>query len=110
AIVDPTTGLPFANNTIPADRIDPIAEIMALVPVPNATTGNNNFIRQPNVEDNGERYLVRTHLGTWAFSSLASRTLRQWPAASLASISPDISAWGRRTSCRNTNTRTRSST
>lgn len=58
-IRDPLTGLPFPNNTIPADRIDPVARnIMGLVPLPN-TTGTNNFIRQPSVEDNGERYLAR---------------------------------------------------
>ena len=57
AVRDPLTGLPFAGNTIPQDRIDPIArQLMAMIPVPNAA-GNNNFIRQPNVEDNGERYL-----------------------------------------------------
>jgi len=60
AIRDPLTGRPFENNTIPQDRIDPVArEILALVPLPN-TTGSNNFIRQPNVEDDGERYLVKT--------------------------------------------------
>ena len=32
--------------------------IMDMLPVPNAT-GTNNFIRQPNVEDDGERYLIR---------------------------------------------------
>ena len=59
AIRDPLTGLPFANNTIPADRIDPVARnIMNLLPLPNAS-GTNNFIRQPNVEDDGERYLVK---------------------------------------------------
>jgi len=58
-IRDPLTGLPFANNTIPADRIDPVARsIMSLLPQPNAE-GTNNFIRQPNVEDDGERYLVK---------------------------------------------------
>jgi hypothetical protein len=59
-ILDPANGrTPFPNNTIPQDRFDPIArEILALVPEPN-NTGSNNFIRQPNVEDNGERYLVR---------------------------------------------------
>ncbi len=56
---DPQTGLPFANNTIPADRIDPVAaRIAALLPLPNAA-GGNNFIRQPNVEDESERYLIR---------------------------------------------------
>jgi outer membrane receptor protein involved in Fe transport len=59
AIRDPLTGQPFPNNTIPADRIDPVAaRIMALVPLPN-TTGSNNFIRQPNVEDDSDRYLGR---------------------------------------------------
>ncbi|MEZ5287967.1 MAG: hypothetical protein R2712_24860 [Vicinamibacterales bacterium] len=61
-IRDPLTGLPFLNNTIPANRIDPVARnVMNLVPLLN-TTGTNNFIRQPNVEDNGERYLLRTDL------------------------------------------------
>jgi outer membrane receptor protein involved in Fe transport len=60
AIRDPLTGQPFAANTIPQDRIDPIArEILAMLPLPNAS-GNNNFIRQPNVEDDGERYLLKT--------------------------------------------------
>ncbi len=58
-IRDPLTGQPFPNNTIPANRIDPVAAaIMQLVPLPN-TTGANNFIRQPNVEDDSDRYLAR---------------------------------------------------
>jgi outer membrane receptor protein involved in Fe transport len=58
-IRDPLTGQPFPNNAIPANRIDPVARaIMGLVPLPNAA-GSNNFIRQPNVEDEGERYLFR---------------------------------------------------
>jgi outer membrane receptor protein involved in Fe transport len=32
---------------------------MGMLPPPNAT-GSNNFIRQPNVDDDGERYLLRT--------------------------------------------------
>jgi hypothetical protein len=57
AIRDPLTGAPFAGNTIPHDRIDPVArQLIGMIPLPNAE-GNNNFIRQPNVEDNGERYL-----------------------------------------------------
>jgi outer membrane receptor protein involved in Fe transport len=57
AIRDPLTALPFPNNTIPQNRIDPIARrITDMIPMPNAS-GSNNFIRQPNVEDDGERYL-----------------------------------------------------
>src|SRR5687768_1162366 len=62
AIRDPLTGQAFPNNTIPANRIDPVASaIMAMVPLPN-TTGPNNFIRQPNVEDDSDRYLARVDL------------------------------------------------
>ncbi len=61
-IRDPLTGQPFPNNTIPANRIDPVAAaIMDLVPLPN-TTGSNNFIRQPNVEDSSDRYLLRADI------------------------------------------------
>jgi outer membrane receptor protein involved in Fe transport len=62
AIRDPLTGQPFPNNTIPEGRFDPVAAaIMRLVPLPN-TTGPNNFIRQPNVEDQSDRYLARVDL------------------------------------------------
>jgi len=59
AIRDPLTGANFPNNTIPTDRIDPVAaRIMGMLAGSNAA-GNNNFIRQPNVEDESERYLAR---------------------------------------------------
>ncbi len=73
AIRDPLTGLPFPNNTIPAGRIDPVARaIIDLVPLPNAS-GNNNFIRQPNVEDSGERYLFRSDVKPGANDNLFVR-------------------------------------
>lgn len=56
---DPLTGQPFQNNTIPSFRIDPVAaKVMALIPLPN-TTGNNNYIAQPNVQDESDRILGR---------------------------------------------------
>src|SRR2546427_2356328 len=59
---DPQTGLPFANNTIPTERIDPIArQMMDLFPLPNAS-GASNFFRTANTTDNAQRYLVRTDL------------------------------------------------
>lgn len=73
AIRDPLTGLPFEGNRIPADRIDPVARaIMNLVPLPNAT-GSNNFIRQPNVEDNGERYLLKSDVKAGASDNMFVR-------------------------------------
>ncbi len=73
-ILDPANGRqPFPTNTIPQDRIDPIArQILALVPEPN-NSGANNFIRQPNVEDDGERYLVRSDLKLSARDNLFVR-------------------------------------
>jgi outer membrane receptor protein involved in Fe transport len=62
AVRDPLTGLPFPNNTIPADRIDPIArQMMDLFPVPNAS-GPSNFFRTANTTDDSQRYLGRIDL------------------------------------------------
>jgi outer membrane receptor protein involved in Fe transport len=59
-IRDPLTGQPFAGAVIPSGRIDPVAaSIMALVPSPNTSIGTDNFIRQPNVEDESDRFLGR---------------------------------------------------
>jgi trimeric autotransporter adhesin len=43
-IVDPATQQPFANNQIPAARLDPSAQaLLALIPVPNQTGERQNF-------------------------------------------------------------------
>lgn len=53
AITDPQTGLPFANNTIPANRINPITQrILALIPLPNATGTSNYNFSSSNPTDN----------------------------------------------------------
>jgi hypothetical protein len=59
-IRDPVTGQPFLNNIIPGERIDPVAaNILSLLPSPNTSVGTDNFIRQPNVEDDVDRFLAR---------------------------------------------------
>ncbi len=100
-IRDPQTGQPFLNNTIPDNRIDPVARsIMELVPLPN-TTGSNNFIRQPNVEDESDRYLARvdfrpgnndTIFARYIYSD-RSRFVPGWFGGVLDGTS--TSAWGR---------------
>jgi hypothetical protein len=61
-VKDPLTGLPFDDNQIPANRIDPFASaILALVPLPNQP-GANNFFRTANLIDNSDRLLTR---GDW---------------------------------------------
>ncbi|HWW85494.1 MAG TPA: TonB-dependent receptor [Vicinamibacterales bacterium] len=58
-IKDPLTGLPFANNTIPQNRIDPTAAaILALVPMANQP-GANNYFRTGDLLDNADRLVGR---------------------------------------------------
>ena len=49
-IADPATGLPFPNNRIPADRLDPdAAAFMGFTPAPNRSSnalGANNYLSQ----------------------------------------------------------------
>jgi hypothetical protein len=43
-IIDPVTGLPFANRTIPRDRIAPqAASLLGYYPLPNVDTGRFNY-------------------------------------------------------------------
>jgi hypothetical protein len=56
-IYDPTTGLPFADNKIPAGRIDTsVAALMNLFPLPNASGDLNNFVRNALAQDNDDSY------------------------------------------------------
>ncbi len=72
-IKDPLTGLPFANNQIPSDRIDPYAAaILSLLPMPNQP-GANNFFRTPNLLDNSDRLLARVDWRPTASDSLFGR-------------------------------------
>jgi hypothetical protein len=63
-IYDPMTGQPFANNQIPANRVDPVAaKLMALFPDPtNPGARLNNFARNAGLLDDTDRYNVR---GDW---------------------------------------------
>ena len=73
SIRDPLTGLPFANNTIPADRIDPVAaSVIDLLPLPNAI-GTNNFLRTPTVTDDADRYLGRIDMRLGGADNLFGR-------------------------------------
>jgi outer membrane receptor protein involved in Fe transport len=101
AIRDPLNGQPFPGNTIPANRIDPVvARIVALLPQPN-TTGGNNFIRQPNVVDDADRYLGRVDVRLAANDNLFARYIYSdrfrfvpgWFGGVLDGTS--TSAWGR---------------
>jgi hypothetical protein len=85
-VKDPVTGQPFANNTIPADRIDPYAAaILGLVPLPNQS-GVNNYFRNADLVDNSDRLLTRLDWKPNAADSIFGRYIysnrtRQIPGA-----------------------------
>jgi hypothetical protein len=73
SIKDPLTGLPFANNTIPASRMDAAAlATLALVPLPNQP-GANNFFRTGDLVDNADRLLTRFDLKPSSNDSIFGR-------------------------------------
>lgn len=44
AVVDPTTGAPFPNNTIPSSRINPVAtKLLSYYPLPNYNSSVDNY-------------------------------------------------------------------
>ena len=82
-IKDPLTGLPFPNNTIPADRISPVATKLINQFVPQANSGGNRYIASPDTVDNrdsiGMRYdfqLTQRHslLGRYLYTKTDAET------------------------------------
>lgn len=54
-ITDPLTGKPFPNNTIPANRIDPVAKKIQDLYIPTAAfQGQQQFFALPQPEDNNQ--------------------------------------------------------
>lgn len=54
-IIDPLTGKPFPNNTIPANRIDPVAKKIQDLYVPTAAlAGQQQFFALPQPENNNQ--------------------------------------------------------
>lgn len=50
-IRDPDTGLPFSNNTIPQNRLSPIALQLVDEFMPRANSGTNRYIASPDTND-----------------------------------------------------------
>jgi hypothetical protein len=61
AVVDPFNNrAPFANNTIPSTRFDPVAaKIVALFPNPNLPGTSNNFVAAPVTRTRQDQFDVR---------------------------------------------------
>jgi hypothetical protein len=75
-IRDPLTGLPFPNNTIPANRISPAAaELLAdFVPLPNSA--GNRYIISPTVNDVRDQFGARVDYQLTQDQSLLLRYMR----------------------------------
>lgn len=75
-IRDPLTGLPFPNNTIPANRISPVATrlLSEFVPLPNSA--GNRYIVSPTVNDVRDQFGARFDYQLTANQSLLMRYMR----------------------------------
>ncbi|MDQ6665211.1 MAG: carboxypeptidase-like regulatory domain-containing protein, partial [Acidobacteriota bacterium] len=59
-VTDPVTQAPFANNTIPQSKWDPVAaKLLALYPSPNLPGTVRNFFYNPKERVSGDQYSVR---------------------------------------------------
>ena len=59
-ITDPDTGQPFAKNTIPSSRFDPVAQqVLQHYPAPTSTKASNNFSRTAVEPDNQDQFDTR---------------------------------------------------
>ncbi|HEX2452892.1 MAG TPA: carboxypeptidase regulatory-like domain-containing protein [Vicinamibacterales bacterium] len=75
-IRNPATGLPFTNNTIPTEQIDPAARRLIDEFVPRATDGNNRYIASPDSEDNRDQMGFRGDYQLTQNHSMLVRYLR----------------------------------
>jgi hypothetical protein len=60
-IIDPVTGQPFPNNTIPQNRFTRLARLATakFFPAPNFTGTQGNYIRRRNIPNNTHQYTFR---------------------------------------------------
>ena len=60
-IIDPLTGQPFPNNTIPTSRFSRLAQLATakFFPAPNFTGTQGNYIRRRNIPNDTDQYTIR---------------------------------------------------
>lgn len=79
-IYDPTTGSPFPNNTIPANRINPIAAAYAGVNYPTGpyVSSGNNYIDNSATRLKDDTYSIRVDQTFGEHDSLFARVSQYW--------------------------------
>ncbi|HXG86847.1 MAG TPA: TonB-dependent receptor [Vicinamibacterales bacterium] len=73
---DPLTGLPFPNNQIPSDRIDPAAAKLITDFVPRANTGANRYVVSPSTVDTRDQFGMRFDAHLSGSNSVLMRYVR----------------------------------
>jgi hypothetical protein len=75
-IRDPLTGLPFAGNMIPADRIDPAARRLVESYVPAANTAGNRWVGSPDTTDDRNQWGFRSDFQLSTNNTVLGRYIR----------------------------------
>jgi hypothetical protein len=87
-VVDPLNGQPFANNTIPANRINPVSASLLqnyLTQLPNSTTAGSNYLQQSPTPSNTDGYDIRVDHMLTVKQSLYAR----WSAKDISTTVPN---------------------
>lgn len=87
-VVDPLTGQPFPNNTIPANRINPVSASLLnnyLTQLPNSTSSGSNYLQQTSTPSNTDGYDIRVDHTISAKQSFYAR----WSAKSISMTAPN---------------------
>ena len=72
-VIDPVTSEPFPGNVIPESRIHPVARnLLSLIPDPNRTDPNRNFVNNDPTVRNGDTVLLRVDYQVTPQSQLVS--------------------------------------
>jgi len=89
-IKDPATGLPFPNNQIPADRINPIAAniLNQLYPAPTSAGSTRNYVASPVVPNNLQVATGRVDYTPSSSNSYFGRYSHYWQTSIDTSPSP----------------------
>jgi hypothetical protein len=74
-IIDPLTGQPFPNNTIPQNRFSRISKLAVakFFPAPNITSANGNYLQNRNLPLDQNQYTIRGDQELGRFGSIFGR-------------------------------------
>jgi carboxypeptidase family protein len=89
-IRDPQTGLPFPDNTIPADRMSAAAVRLIDQFVPRANAGANRYVASPNTTDNRDSFGARVDYQLSRGHSILGRYMRTETDAETPAITTAI--------------------